>query len=109
VEAIKYGAMAFPFLVDKARHSRAFFASFWVPHPYIIHFTVMLPLARKGIRELLFAWGIMRECTSTGALKYVQIHDLDDSYNNGRVHCSYDLRLQIKQRGSFVSGFRQRG
>jgi len=42
-------------------------------------------------------------------LKYVQIHDLDDSYNNGRVYCSYDLRLQIKQRGSFVSGFRQRG
>ena len=40
------------------------------------------------------------------ALKYVQIHDLDDSYNNGRVHRSYDLRLQIKQRGRFVSGLR---
>ena len=39
-------------------------------------------------------------------LKYVQIHDLDDSYNNGRVHRSYDLRLQIKQRSSFVSGLR---
>ena len=35
-------------------------------------------------------------------LKYVQIHDLDDSYNNGRVHRSYDLRLQIKQRGSLL-------
>ena len=34
----------------------------------------------------------------SGELKYVQIHDLDDSYNNGRVHRSYDLRLQIKQR-----------
>ena len=39
-------------------------------------------------------------------LKYVQIHDLDGSYNNGRVHRSYDLRLQIKQRSSFVSGLR---
>ena len=39
-------------------------------------------------------------------LKYVQIHDLDDSYNNGRVHRSYDLRQQIKQRSSFVSGLR---
>ena len=48
-------------------------------------------------------------CVKSEELKYVQIHDLDDSYNNGRVHCSYDLRLQIKQRGSFVSGFRQRG
>jgi len=37
-----------------------------------------------------------------GGLKYVQIHDLDDSYNNGRVHRSYDLRLQIKQRGSLL-------
>jgi len=42
----------------------------------------------------------------SGVLKYVQIHDLDDSYNNGRVHRSYDLRLQIKQRGRFVSGLR---
>ena len=33
-------------------------------------------------------------------LKYVQIYDLDDSYNNDRVYRSYDLRLQIKQRGS---------
>ena len=34
----------------------------------------------------------------TGGLeKYVQIHDLDDSYNNRRVHCSYDLRLQLKK------------
>ena len=39
-------------------------------------------------------------------LKYVQIHDLDDSFNNSRVHCSYDLRLQIKQRESFDSVFR---
>ena len=51
--------------------------------------------------------GIMRERTSNlGDLKYVQIHDLDDSFNNSRVHCTYDLRLQIKQRGSFVSGFK---
>ena len=51
--------------------------------------------------------GIMRERTSNlGDLKCVQIHDLDDSFNNSRVHCSYDLRLQIKQRGSFVSVFR---
>ena len=42
----------------------------------------------------------MRERTSNlGDLKYVQIHDLDDSFNNSRVHCTYDLRLQIKQRG----------
>ena len=42
--------------------------------------------------------GIMRERTSNlGDLKYVQIHDLDDSFNNSRVHCTYDLRLQIKQ------------
>ena len=27
--------------------------------------------------------------------------DLYDSFNNSRVHCTYDLRLQIKQRGSF--------
>ena len=33
--------------------------------------------------------------------KCVQIHDLDDSFNNSRVHCTYDLRLQIKQPGSF--------
>ena len=45
-------------------------------------------------------------------LKYVQIHDLDDSFNNRWVHCTYDLRLQIKQQykirreGSFVNGFR---
>ena len=45
-------------------------------------------------------------------LKYVQIHDLDDSFNNRWVHCTYDLRLQIEQQykirreGSFVSGFR---
>jgi len=38
----------------------------------------------------------------SGELKYVQIHDLDDSYNNGRVYRSYDLRLQIKQRGSLL-------
>ena len=51
--------------------------------------------------------GIMRERTSNlGDLKYVQIHDLDDSFNNSRVHCTYDLRLQIKQRGSFVNGFK---
>ena len=36
-------------------------------------------------------------------LKYVQIHDLDDSYNNSRVHYSYDLRLQIKQRGNLLA------
>jgi len=41
-----------------------------------------------------------------GGVKCVQIHDLDDSFNNSRVHCSYDLRLQIKQSGSFVSVFR---
>ena len=41
-----------------------------------------------------------------GELKYVQIHDLDDSFNNRRVHYTYDLRLQIKQRESFVSSFR---
>ena len=35
-------------------------------------------------------------------LKYVQIHDLDGSYNNGRIHRSYDLRLQIKQGGSLL-------
>jgi len=40
----------------------------------------------------------------SGELKYVQIHDLDDSYNNGRVHCSYDLRLQIKQREVLLVG-----
>jgi len=46
--------------------------------------------------------GIMQERTlNLGDLKYVQIHDLDDSFNNSRVHCTYDLRLQIKQRGSF--------
>ena len=46
--------------------------------------------------------GIMQERTSNlGDLKYVQIHDLDDSFNNSRVHCTYDLRLQIKQRRSF--------
>ena len=28
-----------------------------------------------------------------GLEKYVQIHDLGDSYNNCRVHCSYGLRL----------------
>ncbi len=45
-------------------------------------------------------------------LKYVQIHDLDVSFNNSRVHCTYDLRLQIKQQykirreGSFVNGFK---
>ena len=39
-------------------------------------------------------------------LKYVQIYDLDDSFNNSRVHYTYDLRLQIKQRGSFVNGFK---
>ena len=45
-------------------------------------------------------------------LKYVQIHDLDDSFNNRWVHCTYDLRLQIKQQykirreSSFVNGFR---
>ena len=39
-------------------------------------------------------------------VKCVQIHDLDDSFNNSRVHCSYDLRLQIKQRESFDSVFR---
>jgi len=45
-------------------------------------------------------------------LKYVQIYDLDDSFNNRRVHYTYDLRLQIKQQykirreGSFVSGFK---
>ena len=45
-------------------------------------------------------------------LKYVQIHDLDDSFNNSRVHCTSDLRLQVKQQykirreGSFVSGFK---
>ena len=33
----------------------------------------------------------------SGELKYVQIHDLDDSYNNGWVHRSYDLRLQINK------------
>ena len=55
--------------------------------------------------------GIMQERTlNLGDLKYVQIHDLDDSFNNSRVHCTYDLRLQIKQQykirrdGSFVSG-----
>jgi len=49
----------------------------------------------------------MREQTSSGGeLKYVQIHDLDDSFNNRRVHYTYDLRLQIKQRESFVSGFK---
>ena len=36
-------------------------------------------------------------------LKYVQIHDLDDSFNNGRVHRSYDLRLQIKQTGGLLA------
>ena len=35
-------------------------------------------------------------------LKYVQIYDLDDSYNNDRVYRSYDLRLQIKQRDSLL-------
>ena len=46
--------------------------------------------------------GIMQERTlNLGDLKYVQIHDLDDSFNNSRVHCTYNLRLQIKQRGSF--------
>jgi len=44
--------------------------------------------------------------SNLGDLKYVQIHDLDDGFNNSRVHCTYDLRLQIKQRGSFVSGFK---
>ena len=42
-------------------------------------------------------------------LKYVQIHDLDDNYNNGRVHRSYDLRLQIKQRGSLLVALNKRG
>jgi len=57
--------------------------------------------------------GIMQERTlNLGDLKYVQIHDLDDSFNNRWVHCTYDLRLQIKQQykirreGSFVSGFK---
>ena len=46
--------------------------------------------------------GIMQERTSNGGdLKYVQMHDWDDSFNNSQVHCTYDLRLQIKQRGSF--------
>ena len=50
---------------------------------------------------------IMQERISNlGGLKYVQIHDLDNIFNNSRVHCTYDLRLQIKQRGSFVSGFK---
>ena len=41
-------------------------------------------------------WGALK----TGGLeKYVQIHGLDDSYNNRRVHCSYDLRLQLKKGG----------
>ena len=71
--------------------------------------------ARNCIKRLLKdlttgSWGdegIMRERTSNlGDLKYVQIHDLDDSFNNSRVHCTYDLRLQIKQRGSFVNGFK---
>ena len=49
----------------------------------------------------------MRGRTSNGGeLKYVQIHDLDDRFNNGRFHYTYDLRLQIKQRGSFVNGFK---
>ena len=45
-------------------------------------------------------------------LKYIQIHDLDDSFNNSRVNCTYDFRLQIKQQykirreSSFVNGFR---
>ena len=51
--------------------------------------------------------GIMRERASNlGDLKYVQIHDLAGSFNNSRVHCTYDLRLQIKQRGSFVNWFK---
>ena len=51
--------------------------------------------------------GIMRERVSNlGDLKYVQIHDLDGSFNNSRVHCSYDLRLQIKQRESCNGVFR---
>ena len=41
-----------------------------------------------------------------GGVKCVQIHDLDGSFNNSRVHCSYDLRLQIKQRESFNGFFR---
>ena len=56
---------------------------------------------------------VMNECgynvginLKWGGVKCVQIHDLDDSFNNSRVHCSYDLRLQIKQRESFVSVFR---
>ena len=62
--------------------------------------------ARQGGGNFSFE-GIMRERTSNlGDLKYVQIHDLDDSFNNSRVHCTYDLRLQIKQRGSFVNGFK---
>ena len=60
-----------------------------------------------GIGKVRNEEGIMRERTSNlGDLKYVQIHDLDDSFNNSGVHCTYDLRLQIKQRGSFVSGFK---
>ena len=42
-------------------------------------------------------WGIMQErILILGDLKYVQTYDLDDSFNNNRVHCTYDLRLQIK-------------
>ena len=60
-----------------------------------------------GIDKVRNEEGIMRERTSNlGDLKYVQIHDLDDSFNNSRVHCTYDLRLQIKQRESFDSVFR---
>jgi len=37
-------------------------------------------------------WGIMQErILFLGDLKYVQIHDLDDNFNNSRVHCIYDL------------------
>ena len=61
---------------------------------------ILLRLA--GVGKVGKVKGIMQEwILNFGDLKYVQIHDLDDSFNNSRVHCSYDLRLQIKQRGSF--------
>jgi hypothetical protein len=64
----------------------------------------MFQLRVRGVRKLDRLSFIIQE----EGLKYVQIHDLDDSYNNHRVHCSYDLRLQIKKGVEYKFYFSQR-
>ena len=48
----------------------------------------------------------MRKCVKVDIKDGLWASWRDDGFNNNRVHCTYDLRLQIKQRGSFVNGFK---